>query len=546
MGVRFKHWQARSSAKPSHYAGLVELIHSNRQFTAIPQLAYGDYGLEKIIATLRSAIANNKRIALYADYDVDGTMSCVSWIWFLKSIGFHNFVHYIPNRFSEGYGVNLKAVQYLVSQQKAEVIITMDTGITANMEAEWCRHHGVDFICTDHHVIQLEKMPDCLILNPKMHPDPLYQELCGCGITFVLLRQLGKFFSPPASLWQDILALTGMATICDVVPLNGVNHKLAQFGVQALLTSKRPVLQELLRAASLGGSELDEKDIGFRLGPRINAVGRLEHADKVVRAFIEEDPRELVEFMHVCNEKRKTIQAKIVEEARVAARQYADDGILFLGGQWHQGVVGIAASKIAEEFWKPVWLFNRLEGRCVGSARSIANFNVTEAMVKAGAYFEKFGGHHAAGGFSFHPDNEGAIRETLLAYADEQRALYPERWESTIAYDCALSLDLVDLALCEHLQGLRPFGNSFAEPVFCLEVAIENSVFYNDQKTGQAKHTAVHFKDGRRRSQKIMFFNQVHRELAAGVQARILVTANKNVWRGNTSLSLQGCDFALS
>jgi single-stranded-DNA-specific exonuclease len=545
VGVRFKHWKARSTVTPQHFPALVDLIYGNRQFVTIPSLAYGDYGLEQIISTVKSAIENNKRIALYADYDVDGTMSCVSWIWFLRSIGYHNFIHYIPNRFSEGYGVNLKAVQYLATQQKAEVIITMDTGITANVEAEWCRHHGVDFICTDHHVIQPEKMPDCLILNPKLHPDPLYQELCGCGITFVLLRQLGKYFSPPDSVWQDILALTGMATICDVVPLNGVNHKLAQHGVQALMKSKRPILQELLRAASLGKGDLDEKDIGFRLGPRINAVGRLEHADKVIQAFLNDDPRELVGFMHMCNEKRKSIQAKIVDEARKAAERYPDDPILFLGGDWHQGVVGIAASKIAEEFWKPVWLFRRQADRCTGSARSIPEFNVTEAMGRASQYLEKFGGHHAAGGFSFKPENEDAIREALNTYAVEQRQRYPQRWESTISYDCALPLDLIDLALAEHLQSLRPFGNSFAEPVFCLDLEIDQCNIYHDKQTGNPKHTAVHFKDGRGRTQKIMFFNAVYAELQRGQQGRFLVTAGKNTWQGTTSLSLMGCDFNL-
>jgi single-stranded-DNA-specific exonuclease len=546
VGVRFQHWKARSNARPEDFSALMALIYGNRQFTAIPSLAYGDHGLEKILKTLVAAIENNKRIALYADYDVDGTMSCVSWIWFLKAIGYQNFVHYIPNRFAEGYGVNLKAVQYLVMQQKAEVIITMDTGITANIEAEWCQHHGVDFICTDHHLIQAEKMPDCLILNPKMHPDPLYQELCGCGITFVLLRQLGKYFSPVAeAVWQDILALTGMATICDVVPLNGVNHKLAQYGVQALLNSKRPILRELLRAAALGGKNLDEKDIGFRLGPRINAVGRLEHADKVVQAFVDEDPRQLVGYMHQCNEQRKVIQGKIVEEARREAAAFSDDPILFLGGAWHQGVVGIAASKIAEEFWKPVWLFNRKGDRCVGSARSIPDFNVTAAMSRAGGHFEKFGGHHAAGGFTFRADKEEIIREALIAYAEEEKARNPERWESSIAYDCELPLDLIDLALTDHLHGLRPFGHCFAEPVFCLNVAIDHSTIYHDKQTGQAKHTAVHFKDGRGRGQKIMFFNQVFSELQRGREGRFLVTANKNNWQGTTTLSLIGCDYAL-
>jgi single-stranded-DNA-specific exonuclease len=178
-----------------------------------------------------------QKLALYADYDVDGTMSCVSWIWFFEAIGFKNYIHYIPCRFKEGYGVNLSAIKHLVESERAQVVITMDTGITANEEARWCKEQGVTFICTDHHKVQPEKMPDSLILNPKMHPDAIYQELCGCGITFVLLRKIAQHLTDikiPDHIWTDILALTGMATICDVVPLNGVNHKLARMGVDAL------------------------------------------------------------------------------------------------------------------------------------------------------------------------------------------------------------------------------------------------------------------------------------------------------------------------
>src|SRR5690606_4635275 len=143
----------------------------------------------------------------------------------------------IPDRMTEGYGVHLKALQHLVENEHCDMIITMDTGITANAEARYCRENGIIFICTDHHKVQPDKMPDSIILNPKFHPHPDYQELCGCGITFVLLRRLGETFPVSSTVWNDILALVGMATICDVVPLNGVNHRLARLGVEALMRS---------------------------------------------------------------------------------------------------------------------------------------------------------------------------------------------------------------------------------------------------------------------------------------------------------------------
>ena len=543
MGYRFKHWKPRASINPNNYKDLTSTIRQNRDFTEISQLKYGDYGLTAAFNALLNAIKNNKRIALYADYDVDGTMSCVSWIWFLQSIGYHNFVHYIPDRFSEGYGVNLKAVQHLVRDEKAELIITMDTGITANEEASWCKEAGVDFICTDHHKIQTNKMPDCIILNPKMHPDPLYQELCGCGITFVLLRKLGEVLSPPASVWTDILALTGMATICDVVPLNGVNHKLAQHGVSALLRSERPVLKKLIEASSIQDKSMDERDVGFRLGPRINAVGRLEHANKVIEAFIDGEPEPLIEHMGLCNEKRKLIQKSIVDEARELAKNYLDRPILFLGGDWHQGVVGIAASKIAEEFWRPVWLYQKKDEVCKGSARSIPGFDVTDAMSAASQLFDKFGGHSAAGGFSFAPQNEDAIRNRLEEYALNIKKNKPNLWESSIYYDFTIGNHLLDLPLTDHLEHLRPFGHQFEEPLFHLEAEIESTVFYNDKKTGLPRHTAVSIRH--ENASKIMFFNEVFEELKTAKKAHFLVTAGRNFWRGQTSLSLIGSDFSV-
>ena len=194
MGMFYKHWHMRSDKRPANTNELQDAIFQHRRFEPIDKLEYGDHGLHAAAELILDAIKQGKKIALYADYDVDGTMSCVSWLWFLRAIGHDQVLHHIPCRFSEGYGLNMQAIKKLIHEDGAELIITMDTGITANAEAAYCKSQNVDFICTDHHKIQPEKMPDCVILNPKTNPDPIYQELCGCGITFVLLRFLGKEF----------------------------------------------------------------------------------------------------------------------------------------------------------------------------------------------------------------------------------------------------------------------------------------------------------------------------------------------------------------
>lgn len=542
MGSKFKNWNSLSHAVPTKLGDIVTIVQGNRLFQGVEKLAYGDHGLHDVLDQIHEAISLRKRIALYADYDVDGTMSCVSWIWFFQAIGYSNYVHYIPCRFEEGYGVNLGAIKHLIHDEHADLIITMDTGITANTEASYCRQHGVTFICTDHHKIQADKMPDCLILNPKMHPDAEYQELCGCGITFVLLRKLAQHVGLDAShaVWTDILALTGMATICDVVPLNGVNHRLAKMGVAALMRSRRPILEKLRTAAQIEAG--DEKDVGFRLGPRINAVGRLEHADIVISAFVNEDPEPLIRQMNICNEKRKTIQAGIVEEARILARAEGSSPILFLGGDWHPGVVGIAASKIAEEFWRPTWLFQRNGGICKGSARSIKGFDVTDAMAAAAGLFGKFGGHAAAGGFTFPTEHESAIRDLLIQHANQIMADSPQLWNSRIDYDCSLPLDFVSLNLVEILDELKPYGHAFEEPKFLVEAEISDVRFYNDKVSGKPKHTSLSLNTGRR-LEKLMFFGAVLDHIKVGSYARFVVTASKNTFRGQTSLQLMGHDF---
>lgn len=541
MNRKYKHWNSLTDGIFSDFESLVNSIKRNREFEPIDNLDYGDHGLLETVRLISEAISSGKKVALYADYDVDGTMSLVSWIWFFEAIGFKNYLYYIPCRFKEGYGLNLDAVKSLVDQG-IDLLITMDTGITANEEAEFCRSHGVDFICTDHHKINKEKMPDCTILNPKQHPDPIYQELCGCGITFVLLRKLAKQFDVGSSVWIDLLALAGMATICDVVPLNSVNHKLAKLGINALLKSDRLILKRLREASSLFYG-LDESDIGFRIGPRINAVGRLEHAEAIVKAFTEDDPEPLVELMNDCNERRKELQNRIYEEACEQGASQESDPILFLGGDWHQGVVGIAASKLVDKYWKPTWLFSRKGDICLGSVRSIPGYDVTDAMASVSDLFIKFGGHKAAGGFSFAKENEEAIRKALCAVAESTKKDTPEVWESSITYDGVISEDLIGLPLVEKLNDLKPFGHGFNEPLFRLDTKIEGVRFFKDKKTGEPKHTSVSIRLSSGKIHKVIFFNEVLYAVERYKEASFLINISKNNYAGRTSVNLIGRDW---
>ena len=536
MGRKFAEWVNLANRKVGRLDDVAAVIYENRQFQQMDKLDYGDHGLAEAAQVIEMAIRANKRIGLYADYDVDGTMSCISWIWFLQAIGFDNYTHHIPCRFSEGYGLNLTAVQKMIHEEKIELLITMDTGITAINEAAYCKAHGVQFICTDHHTIQADKVPDSLIVNPRMHTDPLYQHLCGCGITFVLLRQIGKKFGVPEELWVDLLALAAIATICDVVPLNGVNHRIARLGIAGLAKTNRKVLRELMRSARDGQTTLDEQDIGFRLGPRINAVGRLAHADIVVSAFLDDDPISKVAEMTAINERRRAIQDQIVVDALELAGNYADDPILFMGSEsWHAGVIGISASKMVEKYWKPTWLFQIGEdGICKGSARSVEGFDVTAAMMECCPdLFSRFGGHSAAAGFAFPLENRERIRAELNAFAAKIKAQKPDIWRSKIKFDCDLEPNLLSLSLYELIQKFKPFGHGFAAPLFGIESKVQSIAHYKN------KHTAVGIEGGHR----IMFFNEVIEDIRQGDRARFVINPQKSFYMERAQLSLQGRDY---
>jgi single-stranded-DNA-specific exonuclease len=268
----------------------------------------------------------------------------------------------------------------------------------------------------------------------------------------------------------------------------------------------------------------------------------------VVQAFIGEHPDPLIRFMEECNERRRHLQEGIIAQAQAQAVQYKDCPILFLGGDWHPGVVGIAASKLAEEFWRPVWLFQRQELRCKGSARSIPGFDVTGAMQVAHAHFVAFGGHKAAAGFTFETSQEELIRRALIEHAQQIKETADHLWQSALRFDCLLPLELAHLELAQMLDELKPFGCAFEEPKFCIEADIAHAQYYNDKSSGQPKHTAVSLSGvpyAKGAASKVLFFNAVYPSLLEAKRARFVVTASRSTFKGQTSLSLFGSDFAV-
>ena len=556
VGLKFDTWNRLDFYKEfDSYDDVISCIKKNRSFIPNKTLSYDDDSLNSAAESIVEYIRSNKKIALYSDYDVDGVMSCVSWIWFFKAISFTNYTYYIPSRFSEGYGVNKQAIKDLADKD-VDLIISMDTGITAKEEVSYCKSLGIDFICTDHHSIQTELLPDCIVVNPKLYHDPYYKELCGSGISFVLIRKIANILEKKYELsvsreeWKDILALVGIATVCDIVDLNGANHSIVRLGLSALETSRRDILVKLKEFCAISDDKIDEKDLGFKIGPRINAVGRLEHVSSIIEAFISEDYdtiKDTLEYMSKCNNKRKLIQDRIFENVnRYLAHKDKDEDVLFIGDSgWHHGVLGIVASKLVNLYYKPSFIFSKDDdGMCTGSVRSIPGVDVTEMFLYVKEYLIKYGGHASAGGFSFRQDNEDKIREKLKEYCSNSRKKHPDVWKKTINVDCKLHFGILNTSLVKKIQDLKPFGHGFEEPIFEIEGSVSRVYYSNDKKTGEKKHTIIYLQNNYGITVKVLFFNEVLLDIKLYSHLKVLVNIGIDSFQGVSSIALYGIDIA--
>ena len=560
MGLKYDIWNRNTDGRAcSSYDEVISIVKRNRNFKPHQKLVYDDSSLQNATSLVADCILANKKIALYSDYDVDGVMSCASWIWFFKAISYTNYTYYIPDRFQEGYGVNRKAIEDLVKNQGVELVISMDTGITARDEVELCKSLGAQFVCTDHHSVQEDMLPDCDIVNPKLYHDDYYRDLCGCGISFIFLRKLSitllsktndnKQYELTNLEWKDILALVGIATVCDIVPLNGANHSIVKLGLAALSSSRRDILVKLKEICGMDHDHLDEKDVGFTIGPRINAVGRVDRVSNIMSAFISEDYTKIentIEYMNKCNSRRKHIQDGIFNEVKNIALSSKDEDFLFVGGSsWHHGVVGIVASKIVNDFFKPTFVYCEDEsGVCTGSVRSIPGINVVDAFGSIKDLLIKYGGHSSAGGFSFKKENKELICDRLKKYFSGLKSKSPNLWQTSIDVDCSLHFGVIDTRMVDKINELKPFGFGFREPVFEVAGTVGRVEYYNDKKTGKQKHTVIFLRNSYGFTVKLLFFNEII-QVNEYSDIKALVTLGSDIYKGTRSVNLYGVDIEI-
>jgi len=440
-------------------------------------------GMPAAVERLCRAIEAGERIACYGDYDVDGVTSTALLAGFLRAAG-ADVVTYVPHRLVEGYGLNAAAVERLAGDG-VRLLVTLDCGITAASEVRAAAALGVDAVVVDHHTVPVELPAAAAILNPHQagcaYPT---KELAAVGVTFALLmalrralRERGRFGpSRPEPNLREALELVALGTVADVVPLVGANRILVRWGLDALARSRRPGVRALKKVAGIAdGAPVTAGQVGFRLGPRINAAGRLDDAGRGVRLLLTADAAEaeaLAAELDRENEARQEIERRILDEAIQdgAARVRAGArGLVLARDGWHAGVIGIVASRVAERFHRPAVLVAMSGDEGKGSGRSVEGFHLYDALAACAPHLARFGGHRHAAGITVARARLDAFREAFEAHAKGRLA------EEDLVPRCRIDGwvregDLTERA-AEDLARLGPFGAGHPEPVFALRGA---------------------------------------------------------------------------
>jgi len=423
-------------------------------------------GMREAADRVLAAIATSESIVVYGDYDADGVTATALMVSALRSAGAH-VSHYIPNRFDEGYGLNLDAVQ-AISQTGARLMITVDCGVRSVREVARAVELGMDVVVTDHHHPGSELPPALAIVNPNQ-PGEAYPfgGLSGVGLAYKLASALGvRLGGVDADGYLDLVAV---GTVADVSPLIDENRLLVARGIEQLRREPRLGLGALIRSSRLDRGTLLAGNIAFGLGPRINAAGRLGTADTALALLMAQDPAEaerLAQELEAANRKRQKLTRSIVESARGAGPWRADDAdvIFAIDPSFNVGVVGLAASRLAEEFLRPAFVARRHDGTIKGSARSVPGFHVTQALEACADLLVRFGGHAAAAGFELHEDNLDALLDRLGSVVESMGVPKPDR--PTMAVDGEVDAAELDDALLRDLDRFEPTGEGNPRPVF--------------------------------------------------------------------------------
>lgn len=425
--------------------------------------------MDKAVARIETAISNGEKILVYGDYDVDGTTAVALFYTYLLSLG-AQCGFYIPDRYAEGYGISFMGIDF-AKQDGCTLIVALDCGIKANDKVAYAKEKGIDFIICDHHRPG-DTLPNAIaVLDPKREDCSYpYDELCGCGIGFKLAQAIAQKRNVPVTALENLLDLVAVAIAADIVPLTGENRVLATFGMKRINEDPRPGFKAMLQMAKLKRS-ISISDIVFIFAPRINAAGRIEHgklAVELLTSLNEETAKAAAEVVNKNNTDRRDLDKAITSHAMEmmatsVVMQSRKSTVVFDAG-WHKGVVGIVASRLIEKYYRPTIVLTESNGKVTGSARSVKDFDVYEAIEACSELLIQFGGHKYAAGLTMDPDKVEAFVEKfeleVCARITEEQ-LIPE-----IEIDMEIPFEMIDWKFFNVLKQFAPFGPGNMSPVF--------------------------------------------------------------------------------
>lgn len=499
--------------------------------------------MEIAVERIIKAINNQEKVIIYGDYDVDGITSITVLKKFLKTCGLEAD-YYIPNRLSEGYGLNKAAIDY-IKEKEYTLIITVDCGISGIEEIEYANSLGIETIVTDHHEPMEVLPPAVAIVDLKRKDNDTYpfKSLAGCGVVFKLTQALGMRLGIDEKEYLKYLDIVCVGTISDIVPLVDENRVIAKLGLKLVEVTRNPGLKALLNAS--GYKVVNSNTISFGIAPRINACGRMGYEEEALKLFLTENlvqASEITERLNKYNRDRQEIEKNIYDEAiKMMEKEDSNAQSIVLGSNnWHHGVIGIVSSKITEMYFKPSILicFEGEDGK--GSGRSIPGFDLHEALAETAKYLEKYGGHEMAVGLSLKKKNFNRFKEAFEKYVEEKdiTGIVP-----IIEIDKQISLKDIDSNIVKQLDLLEPFGEANRRPIFVYKNLKIDSI----RALSDGKHLKMTLKDGNTIVNAIGFnMGQLSKEYMIGDRIDVVGTLEINAYNGREMVQINVKDIMKS
>ena len=434
--------------------------------------------MDKAVARVGRAIENQEGVMVYGDYDVDGT-TAVSLIYSYFRNYFRDIDYYIPDRYLEGYGISYRGIDY-AAERGYRLIIALDCGIKAIDKVKYAKEKGIEFIICDHHTPGLE-IPDAVaVLDPKrLDCSYPYDELSGCGVGFKLVQAFHKSLNKDFSELVPFLDLVAISIASDIVPITGENRVLAYYGLKQLNTDPSIGLKTIIKVCNLYSKEITIEDIVFRIGPRINAAGRMESGKKSVDLLISQDPASallIAEKINNFNIDRRNVDLNITQEALGIINGdpllKEKKATVLYNPNWHKGVIGIVASRLMEHFYRPTVILTKSNGMATGSARSVNGFDLYNAIENCSDILENFGGHKYAAGLTLKVKNLQEFQKRFEYYVEEN--IHPDQLIPVVEIDTELQLSEITDKFYRILKQFQPFGPHNMAPVFLTENVVDN------------------------------------------------------------------------